>query len=106
MSEFTEAVERGSEGLKYFSVGLCSSCIHCQSDTGLDEAALASALENGGVQDEEFFSWDPCELCGTGVGGNRDTVHAVDKNGDIVHLTICIDCVLYISNGDEPEYWN
>lgn len=54
-------------------------------DSGWNEAAALSsiaALEtnatltpaDGGEYDADF-SWRPCEICGTGVGGQRYTLH-------------------------------
>ncbi len=61
---------------------------------------------------EESFSWVSCGICRTTLGGNRCTWHWIrggdenGKGGDIVHEdNMCMDCVLFLANGDEPEGW-
>jgi len=74
--------------------------------------------QNGEIVDEPGFSSHPCEICGSNLGGDRHTAHALIRTAlpghvqgddydktEIVHLEICMDCVLYMSNGDLPEVW-
>lgn len=84
-SEYAAAVERGLEGLMFVSVGSC-------------DAQRCS--------DEPSFSWSPCGICGSRLGGDRYTWHA-DMDGELQHYSdACVDCVMYIENGDEPESWS
>ena len=55
---------------------------------------------------EPSFSWSQCEGCGSRLGGDRHPAHAtVGLNHEVVHLDVCVDCVMYLANGDEPENW-
>ena len=87
MSKFTNAVERGLSGYTHESVGKSEGCEQC--------------LEF----DEAFFSWQSCEVCGSSLGGDRYPAHACDAEGAIIHLDVCVDCLQYIANGEEPEIW-
>lgn len=88
MSKFTEAVEQGLEGLDFVSTGTCPGCNECPTI------------------DEPHFSWSPCDCCNSSLGGDRHAAHGKDKDGNLVHLDICVDCLMYIANGDEPEIWD
>jgi hypothetical protein len=48
---------------------------------------------------ESWFSWYPCECCGSHLGGSREYLYARDANDDIVQFIICVDCVYYIEYG-------
>jgi len=48
---------------------------------------------NEEVGDEGEFSWQPCELCHSTLGGQRYAAHALDSNDELIHLEICVDCV-------------
>lgn len=49
---------------------------------------------------EDFFSWRPCDCCGTHLGGSRQ-----DANGwnpttkEILDFTVCTDCLYYVEYG-------
>ena len=50
--------------------------------------------------DEPFFSWQPCQCCGSSLGGNRE--HATGYNPttkEIQEYTICEDCAYYAEYG-------
>jgi len=70
---------------EFVSVGWCEVCDHCPED-----------------EDEGFFSWSPCDVCGSGLGGNRYAGHML-VDGKLCHIDVCVDCVMYIANGDLPE---
>ena len=109
MSEYTDAVERGLEGMEAVSFGpihdaeACSECAEFSEDVG----------------DEGGFSWSACGICGSRLGGTRYVWHWRDpdsetrgkdghlyRSGGIHHENDgCTDCLLYLSNGDEPEDW-
>lgn len=98
MSKFTNAVERNLEGLSHVAPG-------CKGP----ECEYADGDDNH--QCESHFSWSPCDSCGSTLGGDRQTAYAftIDDDGHIgddpVKLSICVDCVMYHANGDEPECW-
>lgn len=85
MSAYTDAVERGLEGFTHESVGSSEGCDQCPEG-----------------EDEGHFSWESCEVCGAGLGGTRYAAHACDAEGNVVHLEICVDCLAYLANGEEP----
>jgi hypothetical protein len=91
MSDFVDAVERG---LEHVSVGYLpyADCGDCPEE------------QNEDVGDEGFFSWQSCDCCGSHLGGDRFAAHGIDSGGNGIHLDICVDCLVYIANGDEPEY--
>ncbi len=50
--------------------------------------------------DEPFFSWSPCDCCGSSLGGDRE--HATGWNPteeSVQEYTICVDCVYYAEYG-------
>ena len=104
--EYVAAVEAGCEGLDFISPGVCPGCDVCRSDYGFDTLAdLAAAWEKGEIAEDPHFSWRPCECCGSALGGDRYDAHGVDSEGEIVHFSICVDCLCYLANGDIPEQW-
>lgn len=73
------------------------------------EALHAGKLDESGGS----FSWRPCGICGTTLGGDRCVWHWIyggdeyGKGGTIEHESdACTDCVYYLANGDEPESWH
>jgi len=108
MSEYTDSVERYTEGLEFISTGPCPGCDVCRSDYGYDtQEAFDEAYENGDICAEPHFSWGGCDLCGSRLGGDFEEWHARDKeSGELIHgPRACVDCVAYLANGDEPELW-
>jgi len=110
MSTYTEAVERCLDGIEHVSPGIGSDCPVCQRDYGYDDnARFAADIESGTVCDEGGFSWSQCDACGSQLGGNRYDAHGLILDahnkpaGELVHLGICVDCLCYLANGDEPE---
>lgn len=53
-----------------------------------------------GRGEEPKFSWWPCELCGSPLGGDRYPAHYVDHHGDADHAEICTDCLFAIEEGE------
>lgn len=107
MSAFTEAHEQGLKGLKFFSTGPYSKCKDCQRNWGFEsEEAMEKACQEDKVNDEGGFSRSPCDVCGATLAGNRYDAHAFTEDGDeLVHLSVCEDCLIYDGTGDEPENW-
>lgn len=107
MSAFTEAVKCNTEGLEAVSTGFCAGCETCRKEWGFKtEQAAQAAVDSGKIVNEPHFSWSPCEICGSSLGGDREEAHAVDATGEIIHLGgACVDCMIYLANGDEPKDW-
>lgn len=58
--------------------------------------------ENGNWN--EYFSWRPCEVCSSPLGGNRIdantyVVKANGKPGKVVEFSVCVDCLYYVEYG-------
>lgn len=50
--------------------------------------------------DEPYFSWSPCECCGSSLGGNRQKAFGFHpKNSGIFEYSICENCVYYAEYG-------
>ena len=78
--------------LTFVSTGPAGTCPDCNPD-GVD-------VDEFHERDHEpFFSWRPCEVCGSSLGGDREPVHGFDDRGRLVHLTACVDCVYYLEYG-------
>ena len=91
MSKFTDKIERNLKGVEFFSVGASDKCEEC-----------------GDGGDEDEFSWSDCDSCGSRLGGTRHAAHGVvgrtlEFKGDVLHFKVCIDCLMFHANGDEPE---
>jgi hypothetical protein len=92
MSKFTDAIDSNLGEFELIAVGMTEDCDECPDG-----------------EDEGFFSWSACDSCGSTLGGTRYAAHAVKKTGvldtEIMHIDICVDCLMYHANGDEPEAW-
>ena len=63
---------------------------------------------------EAGFSSAQCDSCGSTFGGDREpgSMLPIDKRGafdysrEAIDCVLCVDCVLYWANGDEPEDWH
>ncbi len=106
-SEFAAAVERGLAGCIAPSIGICPGCSTCADTwTDGDLAALAEGVECGEIESESSFSWGGCVVCGSTLGGDREPLHWIDDAGEICHeFGACVDCIIYMANGDEPSDW-
>jgi hypothetical protein len=64
--------------------------------------------ESGCFPDEPSFSWASCGICGSTLGGDREVWHGIDDlTGTLYHFgNACVDCIIYLANGDEPEETN
>jgi hypothetical protein len=99
-----------AEGVKRLgdtpSSGHCPHCKTCAEDLGFKSVkAYDAAYEAGRVVDEPHFSWRPCQVCGTTLGGDRECFHYL-RDGKVEHgERMCTDCMLYLANGDVPETW-
>lgn len=90
--QYKESVKRGLDGLQFVSTGACPGCEDCDlpADCSDHDRELA---------EEPSFSWSACDCCGSTLGGNRHPAHGRDKNGDLMHLEVCQDCLYYINYG-------
>ena len=87
MSAYTDRADRGLMGLIAPSSGLCPGCEECED-----------------ASDEGSFSWSGCGICNSTLGGDRYVWHYLDEDGEVQHeRDACFDCVMYMSNGDDPE---
>jgi len=92
-AQYEKDVADNTEGLTNFSSGACTGCKECREDYGYDEEK-----ESWECEPEPGFSWASCNVCGSGLGGNRYPVHALHKD-EILHLEACDDCVYYLNYG-------
>lgn len=107
-SPYVQSVEANLRGLDAVSTGYCPGCETCATDTGYETVAEYDAdLESGALECEPHFSWGPCGICGSHLGGDREPWHAIDKEtGALFHGSgACVDCLVFLANGDEPERW-
>jgi len=114
--KFIAAVDRECEGLESVSPGLCGICPVCQSECGEDAfttAEFSAKIASGEICDEGGFSWHSCDSCGSSLGGDRHVAHAWSDEArekgfpidELIHMEICVDCVMLHANGDVPETW-
>ena len=91
--------------LEFTSTGFLWNCPECQLLLGIQDYMLdefKNDLENGNIEDSGSFSHSSCDECNTPFGGQRYTAHGFDKNGDLIHFSICGDC-LQEMNGNETS---
>jgi len=55
--------------------------------------------DNDGDARDAFFSWRPCECCGSHLGGDRETYSFAPEQGEPFDADICVDCVYYLAYG-------
>jgi len=98
--EWQERFEECTKGIEHLSTGSyidgCGNCPKYNDTQGI------YAWEQGVAVCEPFFSWNACEGCRSGLGGNREVAHGF-LNGHMIHMYVCVDCVIYIANGDLPS---
>lgn len=68
------------------------------------------AWSSGEIYDEPSFSSMGCDICGSTLGGDFESWHAIEGTGayagELYHgERACWDCIMYLANGDEPEDW-
>ena len=84
--------------LKFVSTGLCPNCDECRASFGYDDMTKFNQdVENGDIFDEGSFSWNPCDDCNTSLGGNSYYAHGIDQDNNLVHFTICYDCLMELN---------
>uniref|UniRef100_A0A6M3JFM5 Uncharacterized protein n=1 Tax=viral metagenome TaxID=1070528 RepID=A0A6M3JFM5_9ZZZZ len=93
--EYEKNVKDALAGLAYVSSGPCPDCNEClECDTPDDPS-----MEWYDLASEPSFSWSSCNVCGSGLGGDRYPAHGADKNGNIIHFDVCTDCYYYMEYG-------
>ena len=56
--------------------------------------------EETGENEESFFSWYPCECCGSTLGGDREHCDGWNPTlKEVQEYTVCVDCVYYAEYG-------
>jgi hypothetical protein len=95
-------VEYYLKGLEHVSCGPCPGCAECESIFNLSGKEFEEALESGQIFDEGSHSSGSCDACGTTQGGKRYMAHGL-SGADILHFSVCTDCLFYITYGEEPE---
>ena len=106
MTPFEKAFQRGLEGLRAESSGFLAECDECRDNHDFCCVHSAkAAVEAGDSLSEGSFSWEPCDICGSHLGGDRFSAHALDDDGQIIHLEVCTDCVMFMANGELPDNW-
>jgi len=109
LSPYRQAVERELAGIEHESAGACPGCPEClHTDTPEEPGDEWHDLANEGS-----FSWSSCDACGSTFGGDRYPAHGYianrqtdDPMDGLCHFNICVDCLMYLANGDEPEEWH
>ena len=50
---------------------------------------------------EAFFSWQPCDCCGSRLGGNREKASGYNPTTKEVqeYERVCLDCIYYVEYG-------
>jgi hypothetical protein len=95
-----------TNNLKFVSTGLCPDCIECAELFGVSIDELNQGIENDDIFDEGSFSWYPCDDCNTNLGGDSFIAHGIDKDENLIHFTVCLDCLMELNgytidkNGD------
>lgn len=71
------------------------------------QAAVADFMEREGLANlssktgETFFSWRPCQCCGTTLGGDREECNGYNPTTQEVqeYDCVCTDCIYYSEYG-------
>jgi len=110
MTTFTQSVDHHCKDLTV-DTGPCPGCDDC----GLaDVHDMDDELYD--MASEAWFSRFQCDSCGSTFGGDRFYAHGTVRipgppalgwvhSDEVIHLNICVDCLFYHANGDEPETW-
>ena len=105
MSKFTNAIERNWNSNHFtLAPGAATSCNECFWGLSQTEKDNLSD-EDQQAWDEGSFSHSDCDSCGSMLSGDRFPAHAIERhpNTHIYHIDICVDCLMFHANGQEPE---
>ena len=63
------------------------------------------AVPSCGEEYEGGFSWSSCDLCDSGLGGDRHDAALIEAGTDRepIDLSVCVDCLMFLANGDLPH---
>lgn len=87
-----------TKNLKFISTGLCPDCIECKESFGIEDMReFNQQVQSGELCNEGSFSWNPCNECNTHLGGDSYFAHGVDVNDEIIHFTVCHDCLMELN---------
>lgn len=87
-----------SEGIENLTGGHIR-CPNCDVEWG-DDDRCPKCGEDKECVDEPFFSWRPCDCCGSSLGGNREHATGYNREKDeIREYTVCEDCIYYAEYG-------
>ena len=90
--EYKQRVQHYFKGVEHINTGPCSTCSEClECDTPEDPDNEWYDLAS-----EPSFSWSPCEVCNSQLGGNRYPGHFIIDN-NIVHFECCDDCYYFLN---------
>lgn len=116
--QFLADYERETKGFNIHSVGrrTCGKQEGHDEECG-DEDCTDEAHEHEHSEEcddsESYFSWSPCDTCGSTLGGDRTpcvltnagTVRGEDgivRRHETIEVESCVDCVMFAANGDLP----
>jgi len=105
---FMAAFSNGIKDIHVVSAGFSWNCPECLNNYDICcEHKGEHMYQKGEIVDEGSFSHNACDICGSKLGGNRFSAHGVldTDHKEIVHLEVCVDCIMYMANGDLPEVW-
>ena len=103
MTAFATAIGHNLRRMSHISTGRLHECVECNPDT-----SEAGQKKDQPLDDEGSFSRYGCDSCGSPMAGMRYAAHGVlklESGAAIIHLDICMDCLSFHANGDEPEVW-
>jgi hypothetical protein len=103
MSEFRKALEYHAANAD-ISPGVTEHCPCCPSLDDWDGDTERYYDEAS----EPYFSRSPCDSCGSHLGGHRYAAHSFDGEPtweNLIHWDICVDCLFFFANGEEPTEW-
>jgi hypothetical protein len=90
------------EGITNLSPGkiVCSNCEAKLHESGCCDEKCPNCGADIECMNEPYFSWRPCECCGSTLGGNREVASAYHpESGNCFEYEICQDCIYYASYG-------
>lgn len=62
-----------------------------------------NSLKFASVGEDIGFSTAPCWACERHLGGDRVELNYIGDDGEQYTEEICVECAMYIANGEEPE---
>lgn len=85
----------------------CAEPIYFRTEeaaTFFAEMLFENAWSCGEVYEESHFSGGGCDICGSPLGGDFESWHAIVKEtGELIHgERACWDCINYLANGEVP----